>query len=96
MEPEQSSSAPERARECRPGVLAFRQRHRLRPGHARCGSTEGRPSSASHSERGVTSIEYALIGAVVGVAFLASATIFGADLGQVYDFVTEQLATAVD
>ena len=46
-------------------------------------------------DEGVTAIEYALVGALLGLAVAAGATTLGSAVGDLYDFVVRSLLAAL-
>ncbi|WP_336254697.1 Flp family type IVb pilin [Zeimonas sediminis] len=71
---------------------------------SRASSTRGAPFSnrapstdrgGPRRQRGVTSIEYALIGALVALVIVASVTNLGASLSAFYSFVAGEVSNAV-
>lgn len=46
-------------------------------------------------QRGATSIEYALIGALIAVVIVAAVTVVGSDLGNLFVFVAGEVSAAV-
>jgi pilus assembly protein Flp/PilA len=56
-------------------------------------STMNRPTP-SHRQRGVTSIEYALIGSLIAVAIVVSVTALGGNLSTLYDNVANEVSQA--
>ena len=45
------------------------------------------------SEKGVTSVEYGLIGALVAVAIIAGITLLGTNLNSIFNYIAGQVTT---
>jgi pilus assembly protein Flp/PilA len=54
-----------------------------------------RAASAFRNQRGATMIEYALLAALIAVAAIATMTLLGDGLNDIFTAITTELATAV-
>ena len=50
-------------------------------------------SLSIRSQRGVTSVEYGLIGALVAVAIIAGITLLGTNLNSIFNYIAGQVTT---